>query len=46
MMAIKQITTFIARVPLGSQRFYSSQCEFPERSSLLGRVETDSELVG
>lgn len=45
-MKIKQVTTFIARVPLGKQRFYSSQCAFPERNSLLVCVETDAGIQG
>ena len=43
---ISKIDTYILRVPLGKERFYSSQCAFPERNSLLVRVETDSGLVG
>lgn len=43
---VKSIRTFILRAPLGEERFYSSQCAFPERSSLLVRVETQSGLVG
>lgn len=45
-MKIKDIHTFIARVPLGRQQFYSSQCAFPERKSLLVSVETDSGITG
>ena len=36
----------ILRVPLGDKTFYSSQAAFPERNSLLVRVETDAGLVG
>lgn len=45
-MKITSIKTFVLRVPLGKERFYSSQCAFPERNSLLVRVETDDGLVG
>jgi len=45
-MRIENIQTFILRVPLGSERFFSSQCVFPERNSMLVRIETDSGLVG
>lgn len=34
------------RVPLRKARFYSSQCPFPERNSLLVRIETSDGLVG
>lgn len=45
-MKIKKIETFILRVPLGDKRFFSSQCAFPERNSLLVRIETDDGLYG
>ena len=45
-MAVKSIQTFTPRVPLDERRFYSSQCEFPQRNSLLVRIETDDGLVG
>lgn len=45
-MKISKIDTYILRIPLGKERFYSSQCAFPERNSLLVRIETDSGLVG
>jgi D-galactarolactone cycloisomerase len=45
-MRISSIETFILRVALGNQRFYSSQCAFPERNSLLVRVKTDTGLCG
>jgi D-galactarolactone cycloisomerase len=45
-MKIKKILTFVATVPLGRQRFYSSQCAFPARNSMLVRVETDAGIVG
>ena len=45
-MKISHITTFMPRVPLGKEWFYSSQCAFPERNSLIVRVETDDGLVG
>lgn len=34
-MKITNITTYILRAPLGKDRFFSSQCAFPERNSLL-----------
>jgi len=45
-MKITQVRTFVARVPLGEKRFFSSQCAFPERTSMLVKVETDNGLVG
>lgn len=45
-MRIKEIETFILRVPLGDKRFFSSQCAFPERNSLLVRVATDEGIYG
>lgn len=45
-MKITKIETFILRVPLGKERFYSSQCAFPERNSLLVRITTDEGLQG
>jgi len=45
-MKIRSITTRILRVPLGDRTFYSSQAAFPERNSLLVRIETDTGLVG
>src|SRR5579862_4953459 len=45
-MLIKRITPYILRVPLGAKTFYSSQARFPERNSLLVRIETDDGLVG
>ena len=45
-MKIKKITSFALRVPLGAMTFYSSQAAFPERSSYLVKVETDTGLVG
>jgi D-galactarolactone cycloisomerase len=46
MLAITAIDTFIARVPLGTARFYSSQAAFPERNSLLVRVRTNDGVEG
>jgi D-galactarolactone cycloisomerase len=43
---IARITTHVLRVPLGDLHFYSSQAAFPERTSMLVRVETDNGLVG
>ncbi|NLF77967.1 MAG: mandelate racemase/muconate lactonizing enzyme family protein [Chloroflexi bacterium] len=45
-MKISSIKTFILRVPLGDKQFYSSQAAFPERNSLLVRVETDDGCIG
>jgi len=45
-MIIDNIQTFILRAPLGAERFYSSQCVFPERNSMLVRIETNTGLVG
>jgi D-galactarolactone cycloisomerase len=45
-MKITSISTYILRVPLGAQRFYSSQCAFPERNSLLVKIETDEGIYG
>ena len=45
-MRIRSIKTIILRVGLGKERFYSSQSQFPERNSLLVRIETDDGLVG
>jgi D-galactarolactone cycloisomerase len=45
-MKIKKIETFILRVPLGDKVFFSSQCAFPERNSLLVRIETEDGIYG
>jgi D-galactarolactone cycloisomerase len=45
-LKIAEISTFILRVPLGGQTFYSSQAAFPERNSLLVRITTQDGLVG
>ena len=45
-MYITKIETYILRVPLGEKRFFSSQCAFPERNSLLVYIETDNGLYG
>ena len=45
-MRITKIRAVIARVPLAGGQFYSSQCAFPERKSLLVCVETDAGIVG
>lgn len=43
---IRSVETFILRVPLGEQRFFSSQAAFPERNSLLVKISTDDGIVG
>jgi len=45
-MQITKITTHVLKTPLGKERFYSSQAAFPERTSLLVRLETDTGMVG
>lgn len=45
-MKIERVSCFVLRVPLGEERFYSSQCAFPERNSLLVRIDTDEGLTG
>jgi D-galactarolactone cycloisomerase len=45
-MIIGRITTHILRAPIPERTFYSSQAAFPERNSLLVRVEADNGLVG
>lgn len=45
-MKVDRVETFVLKVPLGSERFYSSQAEFPERSSFLVRLTTTDGLVG
>ena len=45
-MIISRITTHILRAPIPERTFYSSQAAFPERNSLLVRVEADNGLVG
>ncbi|MFD7307198.1 mandelate racemase/muconate lactonizing enzyme family protein [Promicromonospora sp. NPDC059942] len=45
-MKIDRVETFVLKVPLGAERFYSSQAEFPERNSLLVRLTTDDGVVG
>ena len=45
-MKITKVESMILRVPLGEKRFFSSQCGFPERNSLLVRIETDQGIYG
>ncbi|MFZ4413474.1 MAG: mandelate racemase/muconate lactonizing enzyme family protein [Bacteroidales bacterium] len=45
-MKIVDVETFLLKVPLGQNRFYSSQCAFPERNSLLVKVTTDAGIIG
>lgn len=46
MLTISRVDTFVLTVPLGADRFYSSQAEFPERTSLLVRLTTTEGEVG
>lgn len=46
MLTIAHVDTFVLTAPLGSDRFYSSQAEFPERTSLLVRLTTTDGEVG
>lgn len=45
-MHIESIETFVLKVPLGEERFFSSQCAFPARNSLLLRIRTDTGITG
>ncbi len=45
-MKIEHIETFVLKTPLGTERFYSSQAEFPERNSMLVKLTTTDGLVG
>ncbi|GAA2181575.1 D-galactarolactone cycloisomerase [Brooklawnia cerclae] len=45
-MKIDRIETYILKVPLGSERFFSSQAEFPERNSFLVKLTSTDGLVG
>jgi D-galactarolactone cycloisomerase len=45
-MKIDRVETFVLKVPLGAERFWSSQAEFPERNSLLVRLTTSDGVVG
>lgn len=45
-MRIESIETFVLRVPLVEERFFSSQCAFPARNSLLVCVRTDTGITG
>jgi L-alanine-DL-glutamate epimerase-like enolase superfamily enzyme len=38
-MRITNIEAIALKVPLGKERFYSSQCPFPERNSLLDAAQ-------
>jgi D-galactarolactone cycloisomerase len=46
MLKITGIRTYVLRAPLGSARFSSSQCRFPERKSLLVRIATNDGVEG
>ncbi len=45
-MHIQTIETFVLKVPLGAERFYSSQAAFGERTCLLVRLTTNDGLQG
>lgn len=45
-MKINAIETFILKVPLGEERFWSSQSAFPQRKCLLVRIGTDTGVAG
>lgn len=45
-MKITSIETFLLKVSLGKDRFFSSQCPFPERNSLIVKVDTDAGITG
>ena len=45
-MKIVRIDTFSLKAPLGDDQFWSSQCRFSHRKSLLVRVETDEGVIG
>lgn len=45
-MKITRIETFILKVPLGPEQFWSSQTSFPQRKCLLVRVSTDAGISG
>jgi D-galactarolactone cycloisomerase len=45
-MIISRITTHILRTSIAERTFYSSQAKFPERNSLVVKIEADNGLVG
>lgn len=45
-MKITKITTYVLRVPITGRRFFSSQCAFAERNSMLVRIDTDAGITG
>jgi len=45
-MKIAAVETFVLRVPLKGETFYSSQAKFPERNSLLVKITSDDGIVG
>ncbi len=45
-MKIIAIDTFILKVPLGANRFFSSQSSFGERKSMLVRITTSEGIIG
>lgn len=45
-MKIEDVKIFLLKVPIEKERFYSSQCAFSNRKSLLVQVKTDNGLSG
>lgn len=45
-MKILKVETYILSAPLGDLQFYSSQCAFPKRTSLVVKIETDEGIIG
>jgi D-galactarolactone cycloisomerase len=45
-MRITGIETYLLQAPLGEETFWSSQCAFKRRKSLLVRIDTDAEISG
>ncbi len=45
-MKVTKVSTYILKVPLGDKRFFSSQLAFPERNSMLVKIETDEGIYG
>jgi D-galactarolactone cycloisomerase len=45
-MKITDVKTYLLKVPIGNKKFFSSQCVFPERNSLLVSIETNNGING